>query len=423
MPSTTPSQARSLVEERLFSPSKKRILTLDGGGVRGIVSIAFLAEMEEQLREQTGRKDLVLSDVFDMIAGTSVGSMLATMLALGKEADEIRAAFQDLAPKIFKGRLTPLGLKRYDAGPLAEGVRAIVEDETLGSTKLKTGLCIVAKRVDTGSPWLLSNNPRMPYYHDGADFTGNKHYKLESLIRASTAAPFLFEPTAIEINTDDKGVAVKGLFVDGGVSPHNNPALEMLLQAGLPSYKLNWTLSPDDLLMISIGTGQFRARLGPREPLLSGWKSWLVRRIDRNILSDVEEAAFAAKTLRGVVADSALYVLKVMQALSHPRFSWYINAEIEGLEGEVLLAAMKRDDAVANRGLLRFQRYDLPLEMGLVPPHLDVKATKAKRMEFFEMDDPSKIDELYRLASEAAAKQVSMADFAGFVDVPAKVMA
>ena len=51
------------LEERLFGPGKKRILTLDGGGVRGIVSIAFLAEMERQLRDATGNPHLVLADV------------------------------------------------------------------------------------------------------------------------------------------------------------------------------------------------------------------------------------------------------------------------------------------------------------------------------------------------------------------------
>src|SRR6476646_10572256 len=161
--------ARRPIEDRLFSPGKKCILTLDGGGVRGIVSIAFLKEMERQLREHTGRKDLVLADVFHMIAGTSVGSMLAAMLALGKEVAELEAAFRDLAPKIFTGRETMFGQKRFDARPLVNGVRSYVKEETLGSDALRTGLAIIAKCVDTGSVWLLTNNPRMPYYHDGAD--------------------------------------------------------------------------------------------------------------------------------------------------------------------------------------------------------------------------------------------------------------
>ena len=176
------------VEARLFSPGVKRILTLDGGGVRGIISIAFLKEMERQLREHTGKPDLVLADVFDMIAGTSVGSMLATMVALGKSADEIEVAFRDLAPKIFSGRDTLFGQKRFSAVPLVNGVRSFVKDATLGSDQLRTGLAIVAKRVDTDSVWVMTNNPRMPFYHDGPEWDGNKHYKLAGQDRIKVSA-------------------------------------------------------------------------------------------------------------------------------------------------------------------------------------------------------------------------------------------
>jgi hypothetical protein len=408
------SQSTLPVEERLFSPGRKAILTLDGGGVRGIVSIAFLKEMERQLREHTGKPGLVLADVFHMIAGASVGSMLATMLALGKEVAEIEAAFRDLAPKIFSGRDTMFGQKRFDARPLVNGVRSFVKDETLGSEKLRTGLAIITKRVDTGSVWVLTNNPRMPYYHDGADFDGNKHYKLETLIRASTAAPFLFTPTEIVIHTDRFGNVVKGLFVDGGVSPHNNPALLMLMMAALPAYKLNWTLSPDDLLLISVGTGMHRSPIDPRQKVSFGMIGGILNRERRE---DIQEAVFAAKTLRTVIADSALLSLKTMQSLSNPRFSWKINSEIGSLEGELLLQAIR--GLAPNhdpRGALRFQRYDLPLEAGgLVPPAFDIDATQRERLALHAIDDTNTMDHLYALASEAALRQVSLEDFKGFV--------
>jgi patatin-like phospholipase/acyl hydrolase len=203
------------VEARLFSPGRKRILTIDGGGVRGIVAIAFLKEMERELRQQHGKPDLVLADVFDMIAGTSVGSMLATMIALGKETAEIEAAFRDLAPKIFSGRLTLFGQKRFSAVPLVNGVRSFVKDATLGSDRLLTGLAIVAEarrhRLRMGDDQQPAHAllPRRP------DWDGNRHYKLEMLIRASTAAPFLFTPTEITIIPTASATRRKGWFVDG----------------------------------------------------------------------------------------------------------------------------------------------------------------------------------------------------------------
>jgi hypothetical protein len=402
------------VEARLFSPGAKRILTIDGGGVRGIVAIAFLKEMERELRQHTAKPDLVLADVFDMVAGTSVGSMLATMIALGKETAEIEAAFRDLAPKIFSGRVTLFGQKRFSAVPLVNGVRSFVKDATLGSDRLLTGLAIVAKRVDTDSVWVMTNNPRMPYYHDGPDWDGNRHYKLEMLIRASTAAPFLFTPTEITIHTDRFGNTTKGWFVDGGVSPHNNPALLMLMMAGMPSYNLNWTLSPDDLLMISVGTGLHRSPIARNRRVVGAWAGRLLGQLRRD---DIEEAAFCAQTLRGLIGDSALLALKVMQSVSNPRFSWKINSEVNAFEGELLLQAVKGvADHHDPRGVLRFQRYDLPLEAGrLVKPEFDVGATQAERLALHAIDEPANIDKLYALASEAAGKQVSMLDFEGFV--------
>lgn len=407
-------QSASPAAARLFSKGKKRVLTLDGGGTRGIVSIAFLQEMERQLRQETGRRDLVLADVFDMIAGTSVGSMLATMLALGKDVAEIEALFRDLAPKIFSGRETIFGQKRFSALPLVNGVRSIVKDETLGSEKLFTGLTIIAKRVDTDSVWVMSNNPDMPYFEDGDSWDGNKRYKLESLIRASTAAPFLFTPTEITIHTERSGKTVKGTFVDGGVSPHNNPSLQLLLMAALPAYNLEWVLSPDELMMISVGTGQHRSPIDRSRRVVTGFLAGAVVR--GALREDIEEAAFAAQTLRSMVGESGMFVLKVMQSLSKPRFSWKINGEIGNLENDFLMQAVQslagRSDA---QGLLRFQRYDLPLEKALVHSDYDVSATPDERLKLHAIDDPTTIDKLHGLAMEAARKQVSIKDFAGFI--------
>jgi predicted acylesterase/phospholipase RssA len=103
-------------QQRLTDPGPKRILALDGGGVRGIVSIAFLERIERLLAEETGRgDDFRLSDYFDLIGGTSVGSMLATMLAMGDSVAEVRERFERWAPEIFRGRETLIGVKTFDA--------------------------------------------------------------------------------------------------------------------------------------------------------------------------------------------------------------------------------------------------------------------------------------------------------------------
>ncbi|MEL6979325.1 MAG: patatin-like phospholipase family protein [Pseudomonadota bacterium] len=401
----TPSAAR------LFAPGKKRILALDGGGVRGMITVAFLARIEATLREETGRPDYVLSDYFDLIGGTSVGSLLATMLSLGMEMREVEEKFRAWAPEIFKGRLSMLGIKRFDGRSLVQKIQMVTGEETLGSTRLHTGLAIVAKRVDTGSPWVMINNPRMKFFDDreGPEgWIGNRHYKLWSILRASTAAPFYFRPTRIAIHNDTERKDDNGVFVDGGVSPHNNPALQLFLMAGLPSYGLEWSRTPQDLSIISVGAGTHRTRVaggGFSRSFLSEMTSVATG----YLASDLPAAKFAAETLRTMVADGQTFGLKMLQAMSQPRFSWRINSEIGDLSGETFLPEPLQ------AGLLSFQRYDAPFELGLLPEAYDIAASKKERERMFAIDEPNNLKKLWDYGVEAAEKQVSREDFAGFL--------
>ena len=84
--------------DRLYSKGSKRILAIDGGGVRGAVAIAFLQRLEQTLREKYGKPDLILGDYFDLIGGTSVGAILAAGLAMGRSADEVAEIFKVMGP-------------------------------------------------------------------------------------------------------------------------------------------------------------------------------------------------------------------------------------------------------------------------------------------------------------------------------------
>src|SRR5262249_53013228 len=75
-------------DRHLFGPGPKRILSLDGGGVRGALTVAFLMRLEEMLDARAGRK-IRLGDHFDLIGGTSTGALIAGCLALGYRAEEI----------------------------------------------------------------------------------------------------------------------------------------------------------------------------------------------------------------------------------------------------------------------------------------------------------------------------------------------
>ena len=77
--------------DKLNKVGPRKLLALDGGGIRGVITLEVLAEIERQLQKKRGRgDDFVLSDYFDYIAGTSTGAIIATALSLGKPVEEDR---------------------------------------------------------------------------------------------------------------------------------------------------------------------------------------------------------------------------------------------------------------------------------------------------------------------------------------------
>lgn len=370
-------------DQHLFGPGPKRILALDGGGMRGVVSIAFLDRLEKIVEAIEGRP-VLLGDWFDMIGGTSTGAIIATLLALGYRATEIRDVYEELGPRIFKRSLWRItGIQsKFDSSALVEGLRKIVGSRELGSDDLHTGLCVVTKRVDTGSPWIVANNPRSAYWETPADrsFIGNRYYPLVNLIRASTAAPHYFEPELIPIVPEGP----PGLFVDGGVSPYNNPSLALLQMAALPQHGLNWPLGPDNLTVVSIGTGSFRQR---------------IRREDLPLMKSL---ALATQALTSQIIDGEQLVLTMMSWLGECPTSWSINSEL----GDVGATA-----APLGRPLFRFVRYNIRLDSEWLESELNSTLPAATLKHLQSMDSVTHFPLLYDLAARAAAQQISSTHF------------
>src|SRR6202451_4867415 len=111
---TEASPAIPLETERdrhLFGPGPKRLLALDGGGVRGALTVAFLERMESLLTKRYG-KEVRLGDYFDFIGGTSTGAIIAGALALGYRTEQVKDFYVRLAPSAFKGSRWRLPLLR-----------------------------------------------------------------------------------------------------------------------------------------------------------------------------------------------------------------------------------------------------------------------------------------------------------------------
>ena len=212
--------------------------------MRGAITVAFLEQIEVALSEHLNRP-VHLGHWFDLVGGTSTGAIIAGALAMGYTTRDIKTFYFDLAPKVFvRPFWRIIGLQpKFNAALLRREVEDVVGPLTLGSDRLMTGPCLVSKRLDTDSAWILVNNPRALYWETkkgGNGHIGNKHYPLSSLVRASTAAPFYFEPERFSIIEGEE----PGLFVDGGVTSHNNPSLILFLMTILNAYRLGWKTGP-----------------------------------------------------------------------------------------------------------------------------------------------------------------------------------
>jgi hypothetical protein len=365
-------------DQHLFGPAPKRMLSLDGGGVRGAISIGFLERLETLIEEIEGRPTL-LCDWFDLIGGTSTGAIIAGALALGYRAADVRKFYYALGPRVFRRSFWRVAglMSKFDRQNLISGLDTVLGDRTLGSDDIRTGLGVIAKRLDTGSCWVICNNPRSKFWNTPSDrsFVGNQHYILSTLIRASAAAPHYFDPELIEIIPNEP----PGLFVDGALTPHNDPSLQLFLYAALPQYGLSWSLGPENLTIISIGTGGFRPHVSLPE------------------LAWIRPIGMAIRALSAQVAESSQLVLTLMSWLGDTATAWPINSELNDVA---------QVPAPLGQPLFRFLRYDIRLEQGWLARELGVTIDERTLARYELIDAPENIPAIYELGARAAEGQI-----------------
>lgn len=246
---------------RYADPTKpRRMLTVDGGGIRGVVSLQVLGRLEAQLaahydaRGVLAAADFRLSRFFDYVAGTSSGAIIASGIARGMTVAEIEQVYRDHGHEIFDPRPKVQWIESmYNDGSIERLMKArFGEHTTLAPSDLETLLMVVTRNTTTDSVWPISSNPDA-VYNDPARSNCNLHIPLWHLVRASTAAPGYFPPEEIGFAADDP--SQRFVFVDGGTTAYNNPAALLLRMATDPAYCLGWTAGEDQLLVVSVGAG------------------------------------------------------------------------------------------------------------------------------------------------------------------------
>lgn len=256
---------RSLAE-KLAPNGPKKILACDGGGILGLMSTEVLAKLEADLRKQHGKPDLVLADWFDFVCGTSTGAIIAACIASGMSMGEMREFYVGSGRDMFdKASLFKRLRYTYNDEPLAKKLRAELDralghqpsarypNAPLGSDRLRTLLMMVMRNHTTDSPWPVWNNPAAKY-NQRARGDCNLDLPLWQLVRASTAAPTFFPPEVVTFG-EGSPKEYSFIFVDGGVTTYNNPAYLAFQMATAAPYRLDWRTGTDQLLIVSVGTG------------------------------------------------------------------------------------------------------------------------------------------------------------------------
>lgn len=227
-----------------------RMLALDGGGIRGLLTLGIL----EKIEALVCKPGQALCDYFDYIAGTSTGAIIAAGLARGMKVADLVQFYRANGEQMFEHSCLIERVKYfYTADPLKAKLQEVFgHDTNLKPDHLRCLLLVVTKNVTTDSPWPISSNPDAKY-NELSRKDCNLRIPLWQLVRASTAAPVFFPPEILQWDSNDP--AKTFVFVDGGVTPHNNPASLLYRMATDSAYRLNWKSGEKNLLLISVGTG------------------------------------------------------------------------------------------------------------------------------------------------------------------------
>lgn len=254
-----------------FNPEgKKVILSVDGGGMRGAISIAMLAELEQM----TGK---TCQQMFDMVGGTSTGAIIAAGLGIGMSATELlETVYKDRLPKAFAPdnlwlwlRYLIGGLRHiYPIEPFIEAVQPLAQGVKVGDINHPI-VFMTTKDVRVGDTYfIVSKGPGRAAVAD---------WPLSGAVAASGAAPIYFPPVA-------------GNLIDGGVGVNSNPCLAVAIEA-LEYIGVEADFINDNVILISLGTGyvpNLHGEGAANRFWLKDWISYLiVKGLDDSALQQV----------------------------------------------------------------------------------------------------------------------------------------
>ena len=238
------------------------LLSIDSGGIRGIIPVVALVKLEQT----TGR---LTRDTFSFVAGTSTGAIIAAAIAAGVPATKILEFYTNRTRDVFPQYLLKM-VKRILTGSMysTRKLHALI-GEALGPAQAwklndsPINILLTAKRISDGMPWyFVRDNPM------NSGCTGR--LGLVDCTTASAAAPTYFPPWTISETSTPAPCEKVGTLVDGAVGVTGNP----VYQACIEAFEYTPDFNPAETITVSLGTGKFKNR---REPTWIGsWLEWIL---------------------------------------------------------------------------------------------------------------------------------------------------
>jgi patatin-like phospholipase/acyl hydrolase len=313
----------------------RRILSLDGGGIRGLVTCRWLAGVDSALAA-AGRREIPAS--FDLLAGSSTGGLIACGLGLGRAPGELAELYRARRHEIFPGmarRLWSRTTRLLSQGPSAprydgRGLEAVLAD-TFGDARLgdlRVPTLVTAYDTISRKPVVLKS-----FKPEHADL------RVRDVCRATSAAPTYFPAHPLRVEGVDRAL------IDGGIVA-NNPTACAIAEALRRDDRVH---CPDDLLVLSVGSGERIRPIDLRAAREWGALEWAVPIIDVLFDGNAESVDYIA---RHVVGDGYFR----MQAPLTVRLDDLDDGSDTNLAGIEGLADAYLRDVVTQKMLAEFAR-------------------------------------------------------------------
>lgn len=280
----------------------KRILTIDGGGIKGVFPAAFLAGVEDAIEDN-------IANYFDLIVGTSTGGIIVLGLGIGLSAKELLTFYEEHGPTIFKGNrilrlLRWLGTSKYSSTPLENALRSCFDDKRLGDSKKR--LVIPSLNLENGEVYIYktAHHPRL-----------ERDYKEDVVeVALKTAAA----PTYFPTRRSSAGTP----FIDGGMWANNPVGMAVVETVTL----LDWPR--ESLKVLSLGCTAEPLNVNRGRNVSLGGLYWATKFVDVFMHAQSHAALGTAKLLAGHEN-----IIRINPSVARGKFGLDKTSEIPSLKG------------------------------------------------------------------------------------------